>query len=339
VARPPDRKRTVFFLGAGFSCAAGLPNTAALLASVHALAKDIPAWGVSKNIERRLQDAYAYFYPDKGTGFRPEVVDFFSVLTAYSQIDRTGMPGGFPDRELLADLRFAIVHVLCEGLRQAEPSKLAAAHELLDRMVAPGNVVITTNWDSLVERAAEARGVAYRLSGQATDSELLVLKLHGSIDWLRPSDAKKAVGRVAYAQLTELCGSARGHRSTPTTASDVLRTRIDSAGATWRTIKGATADPFMVTMTPGKADALGPVLTLWEQAYRAISGAASLELIGYSMPADDIEIRTILRAGVLRGPTNPMITVRNPAPDVHARVRDLILREVDSDYLPVPPMH
>ncbi len=237
VARPPDRKRRVFFLGAGFSCAAGLPNTAALLASVHSLAQDIPEWGVSKNIEQRLQSAYAYFYPDKGPGFRPEVVDFFSVLTAYNQIDRTGMPGGFPDRELLADLRFAIDHVLCEGLRVAEAAKLAAPHELLDRMVLPGNVVITTNWDSLVERTAEAREVPHRLSGHAADGELLILKLHGSIDWLRPSQAKKPVGRIAYAELTELCGSARAHRSSPTTASAVLRTRIPSAGATWRTIK------------------------------------------------------------------------------------------------------
>ena len=189
----------MFFLGAGFSCAAGLPNTAALLASVHGLAQANPAWGVSKNLEQRLENAYAYFYPDKGAGFRPEVVDFFSVLTAYNQIDRTGLPDGFPDRELLADLRFAIVHVLCEGLRALDDATISQPHELLDRMVQPGNIVITTNWDTLVERAAEARGVRYRLCGVPAESELLVLKLHGSIDGLRPSASNKPVGSVAYA--------------------------------------------------------------------------------------------------------------------------------------------
>lgn len=339
MARPPDRKREVYFLGAGFSCAAGLPNTAALLAAVHALAQANVAWGISKNIESRLEDAYAFFYPDKGDGFRPEVVDFFSVLTAYNQIDRTGLPDGFPDRELLADLRFAIVHVLCEALRNLDDVVLAADHDLLDRMVQPGNVVITTNWDNLVERIAAARFVRYRLCGLPNDSELLVLKLHGSIDWLRPAAAKKPVGRVAYADLTELAGSSRARKSSPTGASPVLRTRITNPGATWRTIKGAATDPFMLTMTPGKADALGPVLELWEHAYRSVSAADTLEIIGYSMPEDDIEIRTILRAGVLRGPANPVITVRNPAPDVHARVRELILRDVDSDYMPVPALH
>ncbi len=339
MARPPDRKRSVFFLGAGFSCAAGLPNTAALLAAVHDLAQSNRAWGISKDIEKRLVDAYRYFYPDKGPGFRPEVVDFFSVLTAYNQIDRKGLPDGFPDRELLSDLRFAIVHVLCEGLRELADNHLAATHQLLDRMIQPGNVVITTNWDNLVERAAQARKVQYRLCGIPSDSALVILKLHGSIDWLTPNKTKKPIGRIAYAELKELVGSDRARRSTPTSTSPVLRTRIASSGASWRTIKGATRDPFMLTMTPGKADSLGPVLELWEHAYRAISAARTLEIIGYSMPLDDIEIRTILRAGVLRGPTDPEIVVRNPAPDVHSRVRELIHRNVVSDYTPVPSIH
>lgn len=339
MSRPPDRKREVFFLGAGFSCAAGLPNTAALLSEVHRLAKSTPSWGVSKDLEARLEAAYEFFYPDKGPGFQPEVVDFFSVLTAYGQIDTAGLPDGFPDRELLADLRFAIVHVLCGGLRSLQEQALTNGHPVLDRMIQRGNVVITTNWDTVVERAAEARGVPFRQSGLPSDNELLILKLHGSIDWLRPGDAKKPVGTVAYAVLEELRGSQRAQRKAVTTSAKVLRSRLGSPGASWQTIKGATKNPFMLTMTPGKADSLGPVLPLWEQAYRSISAAKTLEIIGYSMPEDDIEIRTLLRAGVLRGPSNPDIVIRNPAPDVHARIRELILRDTQSDYQPMPSLH
>ena len=61
----------------------------------------------------------------------------------------------------------------------------------------------------------------------------------------------------------------------------------------------------------------------------------TLEIIGYSMPEDDIEIRTLLRAGVLRGPKNPEIVVRNPAPDVHVRVREMIDSGAESDYTSV----
>lgn len=336
VTRTPDRRRAVFFLGAGFSCAAGLPNTAALLREVHLLAESTRSWGVSKKLEPRLHAAYEFFYPDKGAGFRPEVVDFFSILSAYIQIDATGLPGGFPDRDLLADLRFAIVHVLCERLRVLPDHSLSQTHPLLDRMIQKGNVVVTTNWDTVVERAAEARGVPYRHCGPPTDSELLVLKLHGSIDWLQPGAAKKKVGTVAYAHLEDLRGSQRARQRPVTSTTSLIRTRLGNPGATWRTIKGATANPFMLTMAPGKADSLGPVLKLWEHAYRSISAAETLEVIGYSMPIDDIEIRTLLRAGVLRGSTDPKIIIRNPAPDVHARIRELILRDTTSDYLPVP---
>ena len=50
------------------------------------------------------------------------------------------------------------------------------------------------------------------------------------------------------------------------------------------------------------------------------------------MPADDIEIRTLLRAGVQRGEDLDGVSVRNPAPDVHVRIRQFLDRDVTSDY-------
>lgn len=60
--------------------------------------------------------------------------------------------------------------------------------------------------------------------------------------------------------------------------------------------------------------------------------------IGYSMPDDDTEIRTLLRAGYERGTANPKVIVRNPAPDVHVRIRTQITNNILSDYSPVPPI-
>jgi hypothetical protein len=257
------------------------------------------------------------------------------MLSAYTQIDQGGLPEGFPDRVLLQDLRFAIVHVLCDRLRDLTEAHLESSHPLLDEMIQRGSVVVTTNWDTLVERAAEARGVPYRLSGVPSSSELTILKLHGSIDWLKPTAAKKPMGKVAYSSILDLCGGLKDRRATVSTATPIVRTRVASAGTQWRTIKGATIDPLMLTMAPGKADALGPLLSLWSNAYRSMSAARTLKVVGYSMPADDIEIRTLIRAGVLRGNDDPDLIVVNPAPDVHARFREFIHRGVQSEYLPV----
>ena len=91
----------------------------------------------------------------------------------------------------------------------------------------------------------------------------------------------------------------------------------------------------MVTMATGKYDDLGPLREVWRDAYRALSRARSVEIVGYSMPADDVEIRTILRTGIQRGAKPPSIVVRNPAPDVHYRVRAYLQRAARSDYMPI----
>src|SRR2546423_5813877 len=143
----PKRTRSVYFLGAGFSRAIGLPNTAELLHKVHELAD---AKGLT-GLNRRLREAYEYFYPEESDTFLPDVVDFFSVLRAYEDVSgsRDGgtprFPGGFKHPGLLTELRLAVVRLLCEGVRQIDvPS---SGWPILEDMLKPGNVVITSNWD------------------------------------------------------------------------------------------------------------------------------------------------------------------------------------------------
>lgn len=170
-----------------------------------------------------------------------------------------------------------------------------------------------------------------KLSGLPNASYLLLLKLHGSVDWVERGATKKPHTQVNYAALGELTNSARAHRLS-IAGKSVLRVRLDRPGAAWQTIKGASKAPLMITMASGKADSLQPLLDIWESAYRGISAAKNLHIIGYSMPANDVEIRTLLRAGVVRGPKDAGIVVRNPAPDVHVRPRQLLDRGLESDY-------
>src|SRR3954454_7825875 len=155
MARAPDRTRDTYFLGAGFSRAIGLPNTAELLSEVHKLAKRN-----GLKIEEQLRAAYRYFYPEEARTFVPDVVDFFSVLRANEDVAR-GMPGAFAHPELLGELRLAIARLLCEQLRELQIP--ASGWKALDRIVKPGSVVITSNWDLFVEHYARCRGIPMRL--------------------------------------------------------------------------------------------------------------------------------------------------------------------------------
>lgn len=326
----PARTRSVYFLGAGFSRALGLPNTAELLRDVHRLADTR-----NLTIGRKLTDAYQYFYPEQAPSFMPDVVDFFSVLRAYEDVafeadGRPRFPGGFRHPGLLTELRLTVVRLLCERLRQIQIPDEGWPN--VDTIVTPGNVVITSNWDLFVEWYARQRGIRLRLGGNPDDRTLTLIKLHGSVDWTEPAQRKPGYPDSDYAALRELQNSrpAYGISIRPT---DMLRIRaVENMQRSWQLIKARTLRPHMVMMSQGKTVDLAPIQSMWTDAYTALCAAQHVEIIGYSLPADDVEIRTLLRAGVSRGTSRPRVQVRNPEPGVHVRVRTYVAREADSDY-------
>jgi hypothetical protein len=66
-------------------------------------------------------------------------------------------------------------------------------------------------------------------------------------------------------------------------------------------------EPHMVTMARGKAGELAPWTGSGEMPMRPLTRAKTLEIVGYSMPDDDVEIRTLLRAGLERGTQNAKV--------------------------------
>jgi hypothetical protein len=306
---------------------------------VHTLAGLQKFWGQTQNLEPRLKTAYGFLYPESGTGYKPDAVDFFSLLKAYTQIGK-GLPGGLADSDaLLTDLKFAIANALVSDLRDADQA-LANPHSELDRILTPGNVVISLNWDTMLERYAYLHDIPIRLLGDPDPGEVLLLKLHGSIDWTLATDAKKPRNQADYASLRERIK--RTHPYTvPLARNDaVLRTRaLEHWNSCWQRIKSRTTVPFIVTMSQGKADALDHIQTVWDSAYYGLSSARAIHLVGYSMPHDDVEVRALLRAGIARGSGKARVHVRNPAPDVHDRIRNYLERGIVSDYVPFPGYH
>jgi hypothetical protein len=163
------------------------------------------------------------------------------------------------------------------------------------------------------------------------------LKLHGSVDWTLGAAAVKE--ESDYAVLGELLKPGRSYRIALPPSGDerndsALRIRVLDGkwGKAWSFLSSRTTEPYMVTMARGKTGDIGPLSSVWRDAYAAISRAKRLEIVGYSMPDDDVEIRTLLRAGVRRAGKLPEIVVRNPAPDVHDRVRRFLSHRITSNY-------
>jgi hypothetical protein len=342
-ANVPSRNQQVYFVGAGVSCALGLPNTAALLHEVLGLIERKSTLRRA-HLDARLKDAFVRFYPDAGNvGFRPDAVDFFSSLRTYIEVAE-GFAGGLKDAaDLFRRIKFAIAQLFIERLRSCE-ARLGNGHEYLDQMVKRGNVVVTSNWDVALELYASLKGVPMRYGGAGSSGEFVILKLHGSIDWLLGSNISHN-SDGDFAALSERLFSSRPYRTQlpkkgKERDSSILRVRVlENWSKSWQMLNSRAAELHMVTMARGKSGDLGPLEPIWRDAYAAVSRAQRLEIVGYSMPDDDTEIRTLLRAGIDRGTGPGTIEIRNPSPDVHDRVRSVLRRtHIESNYLPIPPL-
>jgi hypothetical protein len=204
----PERNRNVYFVGAGLSCALGMPNTAALITDVKR-ELDWESWRHSAGLGDDLIAAFEAFYPDGGdTGFTPDAVDFFSVLHSYVEVC-AGFPGSLPETaDFFRRLKFGIANLLIKRLKEADPH-LEAGSDYLDEVVQPGNIVVTSNWDFGIEHYARLHGVPVRWRGRGTRTgELVVLKLHGAIDWTLGSEAR--IGRFGALEFSPLSEQAFG---------------------------------------------------------------------------------------------------------------------------------
>lgn len=338
-SRIPARVLRVFMVGAGLSTAFRISNTPSLLESLADFSKKSEGkWLADEDLVQRLTDSYKFFYPDAtNTGFRPDPVDYFSALRTFIDVGKTFQGTGFDDAEqFYRVLKRGIAHVLISQTKAYDDARLKD-HNYLTTMMQPGTVVITSNWDTLLERFAALKNIPLRLSTSSrefSNNEVTLLKLHGSVDWCKVSDRVSGYADTDYASLSELQNPTRMYRPALLSGPDDLIRVRSGIGDGWQKIKARAKDHWMVTMVTGKADDLGPLQNVWRDAYRALSRASSLEIVGYSMPPDDVEIRSLLRAGVQRG-SAPRVTVRNPAPDVHYRVRAFIDRSAHSDFQPV----
>ena len=330
MARAPRRRKHVYFIGAGLSAAFGLPGTQQLLL------------GLDEKLESRLAKAYEHFYPidsSRSKGFRPDVVDFFSLLQSHIAITRPATGAAFPNSplsdavRLYQEIKWSIAWRLIDGVRSLD---LTDPIPTLDEMFEPGNVIITSNWDFLLEAYAVSHAHRFAYQRRANHADLAtVLKLHGSIDWTLARDRKGAYPDSDYARLGQMVGTPGG-ASQVEDGAEVIRIRaLEQLSRAWQHVRARTSEPLMITMAPGKSTELGPLRGLWNDAYWALSSARDLHFIGYSLPANDVEIRALIVAGIERGNQNVRrIHVQNPSPDVHARFRNFVRREIDEDYVP-----
>lgn len=172
--------RSVYVLGAGASKHAGYP-----LAST--MGVEMLSWMSAHERYKDTADSIREMFGDS-----PNVEDLVTVLEGL--VNSLEHSSQTDDR-----VQRSIASSILAKVREAVPiwfteihTKPAPAYQLFaEKLVQPGDTVITFNYDDSLERELKrvgkwdiAQGYGFQIVSATTSSQVLVLKLHGSMNWL-----------------------------------------------------------------------------------------------------------------------------------------------------------
>jgi len=210
-------KRRIFVLGAGFSAAYGYPTVEKLFEKIMEKAPEEK----SKEILPLLSEYYPHF--DVKYKNYPNIEEFLGFL----QIDKemsisTGRESPSPlfpqkpiydhDRKKIEKIEKILTVLISkyffEQLNQPLPSHLKNFCENLKE----GDVIISFNWDLLLEKCLDEIGEKYSYFPWGDSSErntkILILKPHGSINWII-ADSKEEIEKFFKKEEFEDFGDGR----------------------------------------------------------------------------------------------------------------------------------
>lgn len=197
-AKDDDRpKCSLYILGAGFSRAAGLPLGTELWSEL--LRRGLSMRGRASKFRHDLEHYIRYRRDCDGQALTPETVNFEDFLGFLDIEHHLGLPGSdtwsADGNESQIVTKMLIGQILTE--RTPKVPDIPELYISFANTLRPYDTIITFNYDILLERALEAARIPYRLFperfesvsefsatlGSNEQTEIVILKLHGSVDW------------------------------------------------------------------------------------------------------------------------------------------------------------
>jgi hypothetical protein len=211
-------------------------------------------------------------------------------------------------------------HLLCEQTTVALPEAMGLVKRFAAGCAANGDVVVSFNWDFLLEVACRQEGIGVSYGGNAADG-LQVAKPHGSLNLAQMKQEK--------------WGEVRG-------ASNVRDVFIDHEAEGMVVVRAEnpadalsrTVNPFPFSLVEPTARKVyeSPWLRLqWARALEMFRQAEEIIVIGYSLPFQDFRPRVLFQAGTIErqprihivDPNAQDVVSKNYAPYVCARIEPI----------------
>lgn len=306
----------LFVLGAGFSKPAGLPLGTELFAEVLRLAKVGTSYD---NIIRPDIDRYIrYMERTEGVTLTEATLDFERFMSFLDVEHFLRLTGSDTYTEQGNRTQMLVRNYIARVLYHRQERMTADARDLYDYFASrlrPNDMLVTFNYDTIVEESLERAGVPYRLfpqryteihAGYGTvdmdTEEVILLKMHGSMDWF---DRQPYLESVRYHRSVGAPGVPRDPifnnpaiQPEPIVAGAYFPTsrllavhRVRNLGRYFTDALFPIDAPLIVSPSYSKIVYLSPIAELWNGFDGFGVGNGTLAIVGYSLPTHDEYVR------------------------------------------------
>ncbi len=298
---------TVHFIGAGASSTAGPPTIREFRSVADAVeAKFASSWPASGRVLfRQALDRWTQVL------HWADVEEFYVLADLLDKLERP-IPLQLPPGDVLYMIGRTLEHA-------TDPARLGGHTEFLRNHVLRNgpeqNIVITPNWDTVLERAglvisgvgfdygASNAKTLHRAPTKEVDTRVTYLKLHGSYDWLSCVRCETHWLADTSFVLTLLEGS--GQIECPACYHDHVRPVVV---------------PPVSEKFPGTPYSSMVLAQVWRRAVEALRACAEIRILGYSLPKTDVQLRLLLVKTLSENPNTPrIVVVSRPKPESEER--------------------
>lgn len=314
------RKYAIYVLGAGFSVPAGVPTAEELWREI--LARGLAMDGRAGKFRDDLDAYVLYRRLCDGVDLTYEAINLEELMGFLDIEHHLGLRGKDTWSDAGNEGQMVIKTLIGQILTERTPAAGSVPDLYVEfaRKLRPDDYVLTFNYDILLERALEQAGVRYRLFpdrykdvsdyGATIDDsrqEVVVLKVHGSVDWF---DRRKyehfrhtyaAQGLDPDRTPDRIFGPSQRWSLTPVVEGPrhdddplVSMYRLGKVEAYYRDPDWFLNTPSLISPSTQKLVYSSYVREFWNGLGRAGWGNFRLVVIGYSLPMHDDYARQVL---------------------------------------------
>jgi NAD-dependent SIR2 family protein deacetylase len=323
--------RVVLFVGAGASRACGYPLTGDILPEILRRLKTGTFNDVHiQNHAPALRRMLSHLIPTRGHGGVPQITELLSVIDHCLESGEELFPAS-PKSLKLTDARWLLERAMSRVIkkihvRETVPREIADWAQAL-RRDGKHLTIISTNYDFSLDRVLFEQlgdwnvnylktdfGFTWRdpdngdLVHPSADAKLRLYKLHGSLNWL----------------ACHRCGNIY---------VNFARTVVDLADGSddWSTCHCAFKPLRAVLVAPSFVRRYRDrnLLSVWRSAWEMLRLADDMVFIGYSLPPEDVGIRSLLMRAMFARTKRPHVRVVSADDDALPRYRQIF---PDCDY-------